>query len=403
MKKSFTVIILGSHTYIKKFSEYLKTDYKNGMLLIADVTQTSKTILPEFSQYLQITPNTGFEELSNYCKKNHLLVKAVINMCDYFETLHGQLTDYFSVTGPTKAAVESLSNKVNMHKTMVESGLDFFRPKTILTNFSQIEFSLSSVQFPIVVKTSEGAKSRGVFLIKSIDEFKAAKPRIKELVREKGSNSLLIEEFIYGSQVTPVMYVNSQGKVTILALVDVVTGRELNQDHMQLVYRSTPSNKKDFVRQKIMYVMQKIVNAAKLKSVLLHPEFFVVKDKVYLIEVNVRVGGFRSKIMKSAYNIDLDLLIWQVANNITPKDEVAEVKSCTVCEVWEQSSGIIKSVLVPKSKNIDYLKQRIEVGEKYVAPPLEHKPILYFVVTSDSDSLKVAKSIRSKIKVTFTS
>jgi biotin carboxylase len=402
MKRNQNVVIcLGSSSYIQKYAQLLKAKNRKAKLLVIDKKSKPKSSLPDNAIYFKVSTQKSLSKIVNHCVENKFSVTAVINRTDYFEKLHGQIVDTYNLPGPSEKAVENLSDKMKMHQVMMASNLEFYRPKTIFAKIDDVPNYLKNVQMPIIVKTKTGAKSRGVFTINSLEEFQIIRPKLLKLTKNTKKESVLIEEFIYGKQVTSTVYVNSKGKVHNLALVDVVVGREVGQDHMQLVYRSTPSRKKEIIRQKISFIMQKIVTAVGLKSTALHPEFFVIGSNIYLIEVNVRLGGFRANLMKHAYNIDMDLIVWELAHDLSVTDLIDASSSCTVCEVWEMESGKISSIKIPKNKSLKSVAQRKYVGDNYIAPPAEHQPIMHFTVVTDKDSLSVAKNIRKKIKINF--
>lgn len=399
--KNDVVILLGSGSYVKDYSRYLKKKDKHALLLVFDTPEKPKHLLSQNTKYFQLKNNNQcLSNIVELCTKNSFHVVGILNRIDSFEILHGQLCEYFGVPGPNKISVKKLANKAIMHSLMIKNDLQFYRPRTIITTLVESEKSLKQLQFPVVMKITQGVKSKGVVAIKNEVAFY----KYKDLFVQSGiatqKSTILFEQMIFGEQVTPVMYVNSEGKVIILSLVDVITAREVKQDHMQLVYRTTPSMQNEAIRQKIAFVMQKLVTKVKLKSVMLHPEFFVVGKNIYLIEVNVRIGGFRYKLTKDAYNIDLNRISWDIAmDDVQISDQIKSDKRCTACEVWEDTSGIITKMKIPKSSYISYLKINKKIGDTYIAPPQEQVPIAKFYVTSKENSLKIAKEIRKKFNI----
>jgi biotin carboxylase len=393
------VIVLGSSTYIHNYSKFLEDFNLNAKLLVIGKTKNPSVNLPENAIYLRISLKNSLSKIVSYCIKNNFSVKGVINRVDYFEVLHGQLAETFNVIGPTASAVQDLSDKVRMHELMLQSDLSFYRPRTIITTLNDAPTYFDQLQFPIVLKTHVGAKSRGVVSLKKPTDFEFAKEMMIENMNDPEKDLILIEQFLYGKQVAPVMYVNKKGKVRVLALVDIVTAREEKQNHMQLIYRTTPSRHSERIRQKITYVMQTLANASGLKSVLLHPEFFVTGKHIFLIEVNVRMGGFREAMMLNAYNIDMNQLSWELAMDLNISDQMKKSDSCTACEVWEPNSGKIKKLSIPKSKYISSEKYHLKVGDKYIAPPQKQIPLATFFISAPDDSLIIAKKIRKKTVV----
>lgn len=401
--KQKTVIVLGSASHIKDYGKYLKKTNKDALLLVIDKYETPKSKLSKSMQYFRLkTKKNGLKKITDFCDKNNFDIFAVLNRVDSYEILHGKLCDFYKVMGPSEKSIKRLANKDRMHKLMIKSDLSFYRPRTIISNLEKIENDLDRLQYPVIMKVSRGVKSRGVVTLKSKSDFYVFKDLFIKQGIFKKSTVILFEQIIIGKQVTPVMYVNSKGKINILALVDVVTAREVKQNHMQLVYRSTPSIQSEAIRQKIAFVMQKIITKSKLRSVMLHPEFIVVGKSIYLIEVNVRIGGFRYDLMKKAYNIDLNKISWDISiDDFQIEDHINSDLSCTGCEVWEEHSGVISELKFPQSRYISGFVQQKFIGDEYVAPPEDQKSIAKFYVTSKENSLGLAKQLRKKIIINF--
>lgn len=287
---------------------------------------------------------------------------------------------------------------------MIENELDFFRPKTITINLEEIKNYQNNIQFPVVIKPFIGAHSRAVQMVNNQKELNKAikvlnrhfKSQKTELMTQ-GNNKILIEEYIDGKQLTPICYVDKKGRVTILSYHDIVKSRDLGQDNMQILYRTTPSKYPNYITEKIKYVLQKIVKASNLKSTFLDPEFIVKKNKVYLIEVNVRAGGFRYEAMKYAFGINIDQLSINLALGKEIIDDFQFIKNCTAAEVWEENSGVIKSITIPKSKYIKEQQLLLKENDEYLAPPIGNKAIAKYYIASENDnSLNIAKNIRKK-------
>lgn len=334
---------------------------------------------------------------------------GVINRKDYYETLHGQLVDHFQVPGPSFHSVDQVSNKANLHELMEGLNLQLFRPRTITCQLSEVTQLLKSVQFPVIIKPFAGTHSRGVHKLESINDFDQVYPHLynhfkNEMVVDKLDNedtTVLIEEYLSGKMVIHICYVDKRSKVHFISLLKVVSARDIGQDHYQLIFRTTPSNSPEPVQQKMKFILQKIAKATRLKETFLDPEFFVHKGHVYLIEINVRMGGFRQELAKPAFAIDLERMIAQLALKQEVDDQFNAISSATACEIWEERSGVIKKLKMPKSKHITYSKLNFEPGEYYEAPPIGNRPLGSFYITASEKSLGIAKKIRNKVIIEF--
>ena len=356
-------------------------------------------------QYLVIPKGKEFKTIVDFCKDKEVI--AIINRRDYYEKLHGQLVDHFQVAGPSFHAIDQISNKAHFHHLMEDLNLQMFRARTITCELSEVPGLLKSIQFPVIIKPFAGAHSRGVFKLENASDFDEVYPLLydhfqKEYAAEalgKTEQTVLIEEFLSGKMVVPICYVDSKYKVHFISLVRAVTARDLGEESYQIVYRTTPSNVKENIQQKMRFILQKVARASHLKETFLDPEFFVNKDKVYLIEINVRMGGFRHELGKAAFDIDLNQMITQLAMKQEVDDQLNQMASATACEIWESKSGVIKKLSLPKSKNITFQKIGLEEGNSYMAPPFGNQALGSFYVKSTEKSLTLAKQLRKKVKI----
>ncbi len=361
------------------------------------------------ANYLIIPKGKELQTIIEYAKNTDSEVIGVINRKDYYEKLHGELVDYFKVPGPSFHSVDQVSNKANLHALMEELNLQLFRPRTITCQLSEVNALLKSVQFPVIIKPFAGAHSRGVHKLEKKEDFEQVYQHLYEHFKneyatdsfDKEDKTVLIEEFLVGKMTVPICYIDSKSKVHFISLLKIVKAVDIGQNHYQLIYRTTPSNAKENIQQKMRFILQKIAKASGLKETFLDPEFFVDKNHVYLIEINVRMGGFRQELAKPAFDINLEKMITQLALKQEVDDTFNIIGSATACEIWEEQSGVIKKLSLPKSKHITFSRLNFKPGDYYEAPPSGNKPLGTFYVKASEKSLTIARKIRSKIILEF--
>lgn len=246
-------------------------------------------------------------------------------------------------------------------------------------------------------------------MINSMSQWKNAHAILKNHFESERSirfgrvaQEVLIEQYLDGKMIVPVCYVDHEGNLVILAFNDIVRGVDVNQPHMQLLYRQIPSHFSEYYHQQVHFLLQKLITLTGLRSTFLDPELMIYKDKLYVIEINVRGGGFRYETLKHAFGVNMDVMALNLALGKRPHFEPQFVKSCTACEVWEARSGKLLDFSLPKSKNIVESEVLFEPGETYEAPPTGNTPLArYYVVSQADQSLKIAKAIRNKTTIVF--
>lgn len=330
-------------------------------------------------------------------------VDGIVNQWDRFVEIHSQLVDKFHLPGPSSKATMMFRDKSKMHQLMVANGISNYRPKAIISDLENLESNLENSNFPVIVKPFMGARSRGVFLLQNKKDIKEVVKSLKQhfaneatiQVSKLKDKKILIEEYIRGKQISPICYVDQHGKVIMLACVDILTAQELKLSHMQLIYRTTPTKYSEYIKQKMHFLLQKLVTVSGLKSTFLHPEFIIKDNHPYLIELNVRLGGFRYELAKLAFGFDLLKMAIQLSLGEKVDDQIAHAGSATLCEVWTEKSGVLKKIEFPHNKHIMYQHQFLFEGDSYIAPPTGNKSIArIFVSSPNNDSLKIAKKVR---------
>jgi len=398
-------IIFGKGNYVSRNLELIRA---NGYIpLIIDYQSNP---LADQSFFCLVKPGQEINQIEQFLKKHKGKVSLIINRIDPFVELHSLLVDHFQVPGPSYQATKIFREKSLLHQIMVDHELDFFRPRTLIINLNEIDDYAKMIQFPVVIKPFLGAHSKGVILVSNRDELNEAKQILKvhfdssKAVKfhADSSDKILIEEYLDGKMIVPICYLDHKGKLHTLTYFDVIRTRDLGSDNMQLVYRTTPSKYPNYITQKIEYILQKLARIAGLKSTFLDPEFMIVGKKVYLIEINVRAGGFRYESMKYGFGLNIDQMSIFLALNQEFDDDFQFIKHCTACEIWEEKSGKVVKFILPKSKYLVEQEIAIKVGDEYLAPPHGNKSFgKFYVVSEKEDSLRIAKNIRKQIKIEF--
>ena len=336
---------------------------------------------------------------------------AILNRGEEFIVLHSQLIDHFQLPGPSFSAVKLFRDKAALHQLMVDHRLEKHRPKTNTVSLEKLENEIKSAQFPLVIKPYQGAKGRGVYILKSATEFNqqiiqelkshfASEPSLKDKTEQK----VLIEEFIEGQQLTCTSYLDHRNKLHTLGFMDVLDGYDVDQNHRQLVYRTTPSKYPQQVKQQVIEILQQLADISQLQSTFIHPDFIVTPgNQVKLIELNVRMGGLRYEIVKHASGINLNVYALQLALGKTPDDKIIKDNSCTGADIWSLESGIIRKIVLPHHSRLVNSTILFEPGDRYLAPPQGNKHLVRFFVSSENnDSLKIAQKILNETKIEIT-
>lgn len=357
--------------------------------------------------FFQVSLADAFSKITNRFPK--MQVSLITNSTqDKYVQLYSQLVDYYKLPGPSSKSMKFFKNKAVFHNTVVTIGLGSYRPQTLVVPLSKVK-ELKKIQYPMIVKPYIGAHSRGITKVNSHKEFDQAISKVIAHYQSEDTISLnketnhqvLLEEFIQGTQITSCAYVDRHGRVHQLCLLDMIRASDLSDNHFQIIYRTTPSSITESVEKQMTYILQKIINYTGLKSTFIDPEFIEKNGKVYLIELNARLGGFRHFTLNYAYGINPARISIDLALNKRVSEKIVHLNSCTACEIWHDSPGVLKEIVIPDHPNVKSHHFNIHPGMSYQPPPVGNKSFGSLYVVSNKDSLKAAKEIRSKVKIIF--
>lgn len=372
-------------------------------LEIIQASYGKRSSLIDEDKHIVLQTDQEIDNLCDFIRNDRL--EMVVNRSDAYIPLHGLIVDNFEVSGPSSDAVSYFRYKSNMHQLMLESGLSQYRPRAEIVEFEKVDELLKSFDYPVVVKPYVGSKSKGVFVLHNPQDWQNAKLRLikhfesSTISRMVDVPTVLVEEFVDGRMIAPVCYVDHQGKLHTLVILDVVRGKDIGQNNMQLVFRTTQSTLTDFQKQQVHWLLQELVSLSGLRSTFLDPELFVTKDRISLIEINVRLGGLRAPLLKGAFGIDLNKLVVQLASGMSINPAFQKNETCTAVELWEDQSGMISGFQMPDIRGLIEYGQNYYEGDVYIAPPYSNTPLAQFYVPDPLDSLKRASQVRREFSI----
>lgn len=396
------VLVLGKGPAARETLKILEKHFPEVTPLVCGYKSTGKSV------GIELTLGTEIEQLRAFTKD--FTVVGVINRFDSYIQLWGQIVDSFTLPGSSHKAVSIFRSKAETHTLMHRLGLERFRPKTEICEFKDLEKKATNRKFPYVIKPAVGAKSRGVFIIEKPEDFAIAQKYLKKhfksvYFKRTGITEkiVLIEDFMDGIQVTPTCFIDENGEYHNLGFVDVLNGRNLGESHQQLLYRTTPSLQSKEIKSTIDAIVTKLAKASGLRSTFLHPDFMVENGIPKLMEINVRIGGFRVEMMKYAANVNLAKMAVDLALGLPVDPSITLKNGCTFVEVWETQSGVVEQIVPPKDSHIKKMRLMVDLGESYIAPPQANLPLAqYFVLADKEKCFFLAKNLREKFQIFFT-
>ena len=204
--------------------------------------------------------------------------------------------------GPFES-VEILQNKDKFRAFLTKHGFNVPRAK----GFSSVEEALADLtwyEFPVIVKPTDAAGSKGVT---RVDTLKELKPALKYAIEHSISGHIIVEEFIEKqgcSSDTDSMSVD--GKLVFISFNAQRFDAEATNPYTPAAY-SWPST---FTKEEEAYLtseIQRLISLLNLKTVVYNIEVRVAPNgKPYIMELTPRGGGNRlCEMLRYATGVDM--------------------------------------------------------------------------------------------------
>ena len=279
----------------------------------------------------------------------------------FFASSHGSFAgchviEKFHLPGIPETMKDTLSYKNNFRQYLQRNGFTSF-PKFILFNGTTIPESIDSLTFPVIVKPTDCGGNNGITKVSCKDKLQAAVNYAHQVSR---SGNIIIEEFIDAEMQINGDCVIENGKVKIAFL-----GKHIYSANSEILPFSTIFGDEVIppkIRNNVEREIEKLVQAADIKSAILNTEFRISKaGKVYFIEVNSRhSGNFIYQLMNRAYGTSLEEIAVKLALdeplNITNTDPSGYFAYALI---YSEKTGIFDSVEISDKLDIYIVKKII--------------------------------------------
>ena len=308
----------------------------------------------------------------------------------------------FVIVGPEEPLVNGLIDKLSKFKikafgpnkksSILESSKsftkDFCNRNKILTanykkfkNFHDANNYIKKVKFPVVIKASGLAGGKGVFIIKK--KIEAKKILNDLMVKNKFGSSgkeVIIEDYLVGEEISCLSIVDGKNYIPLL----------LSQDHKKIyendkgpntggmgAYCPIPYIKKNIVKKINKEIIEPTINAMNKEkrnfNGILYAGLMLVKNKIYLIEYNVRFGDPECQPLLFLLKSDLLKILINCVNKKLNKTKIKWKKEYAISVVLAnkgypnkfKKNNLIKNLnLIKENKNLKIFHSGTSLDKK---------------------------------------
>ncbi|MBO0468538.1 ATP-grasp domain-containing protein [Enterococcus plantarum] len=267
------------------------------------------------------------------------------------------LVNQLGLIGNSPNTVSNLANKLNQRKALNENPVTAIR--SVALKPDKLSDCLNYVGIPAILKPMAGAGSQWTRKINSLEELEQS---IEEF---PSSIEYILEEFLVGhakfdnavfGDYVSVESVHANGKSQQLS----ITGKLPLTKHFSESGMFLPQPFSEKIENEILKVESEAIKTLGITSGTTHTEIKITKNGPKIIEVNGRMGGYVSELIKRAYGFDLIKATLKAAINkeVTfTKKEIHQIYFQVYLFAPENSFGYFKKI-----DGIDNLKTLSDIN-----------------------------------------
>ena len=257
---------------------------------------------------------------------------------------------------------------------------------------------------PFIVKPIDMAGSRGINLVKSIEQKHSL---IMNSISSSDSGNVIVEEYLKGPEVSVEMVV-IDFKPTVLQITEKITS---GAPHFVELGHIQPAVLPDETKKKIAIVAEEAVCSIGLKNSIVHAELIITESGPKMVELGARMGGdgIQQQLIKLSIGIDMPDFAIDIALGLPLNVPVPTIEKYSMIRFIPSVAGEIEDILIDKSiskvEGMKSYKLFCNNGDLYEERHDNSGRFGYVISQADSyqDVLKSSKESIDKIKIVIKS
>lgn len=248
-----------------------------------------------------------------------------------------RICDALKLPGLSREVAAKCHDKELMRKAFYAHGVP--SPKSLAAySASELAAVAKGFRFPVVIKPSDSAGSRGVRMIQEPGNLESA---YNLAVGYSSDRKVLIEEFMEGVEVSVEAFV-VRGKVHIIVLSDKIRSDPPVLTDTEITFPSAYDAK---TQKKIIAVAKRAIEAVGVQDAPIHLELMMTKDGPVPVELAARGPGFKlfTDIIPTITGIDVVRAAIELALGKKPALKRTKRKA-SVIRFLDTHDGIVESI-----------------------------------------------------------
>jgi biotin carboxylase len=250
---------------------------------------------------------------------SHLNPAAVLGLATEVAVVTvAAIAAHYGLKGLSVEAAYNCTSKLQMRKRFFENAIPSPR-FNVVAGEEELDALSHSFGYPLVLKPSDSAGSRGVSIVSSPEALHAAFAHASKFTL---SGEILIEEFMEGVEISVEAFVQDW-EATILALSDKKRTESFYPLDTQVIF---PSTKSPEVQQRARDIARDAIKACKVNNAVVHMEMIVTPEGPKMVELAARGAGFHVFSKMLAWVCDINTVKLLIDISLGNKVELNNIK-----------------------------------------------------------------------------
>ncbi len=332
-KRQKRILFIGAGPYQKKGIETAK---KMGLYVIAADGNPNAPGLPLADKEYDVNVTDVNANLEIARKEKIDGVCAVAS--DISMRSVATISEILGLPGISRDVAERCLDKELMRKAFVAAGVPSPKSFAVYTVPELLKIS-KQLSFPVVIKPSDSAGSRGV---RRVDSQKGLKDAFENAVGLSSQKKVIIEEFMEGVECSVEAFVVG-GEIHIITLSDKVRTKPPILTDIEV---SFPSAYPEKIQKEIIDVAKRAIRAVGVKDAPIHMELMMTKSGPVPVELAARGPGFKlfTDIIPEVTGINVLKALIDLSVGKKPVLRRAKHKASVIRFFSTEVAGTVKSI-----------------------------------------------------------
>ncbi|MDB5161865.1 MAG: hypothetical protein JWM52_373 [Candidatus Saccharibacteria bacterium] len=318
--------------------------YKTGILIDSKLTLKN----PEEYDRVEVVEYDNLDAEILRLETLGLSIAGLLCTYENYIVAKAKLGEHFNVPAPSLLSAKLATDKSLMRRAFLDANRSISPDFTTADSLDDVLDFAREHAYPLILKPTNLVKSLLVLRCNDeaelIENFTYAQETIQSLYEKyhiyERAPQLIVEEFIVGKQCSIAAFVDADGMPHFCdGIVALTNAQDINVSDNYLYRRGLPEEFGDELSKEMFDVAERGIRALQMRSVPAHVELMYGENGVKIIEIGARIGGYRPRMYKYSYGLNLTEQEIRLALGQTPELKGRFQNYCAVYELFPETEG----------------------------------------------------------------